>query len=241
MTNELVTASGFDNSKIGKNEIEAIYEGNSTRFEVSIVSKEITKIKIAVTPLKKNYIQNYETLDLTGGILKITYNDNTTDEISMTNELVKATGFDNSEIGKKTIIIQYNDYTDEFEVEIISKQLVMIEIIKLPTNIKYLENIDALDLTGGILKITYNDNTTDEISMTNELVTASGFDNSKIGKNTVTLKYKGHSTTFEAEITKGDIIENPQTGLKKFIILILIIVSIVISNLYYNKTINNKS
>jgi len=90
-----VKVSGFDNSKVGTNKITIEYEGKTTSFEVEIISKQITRIEVNSCPIKTNYIQNSENLDLTGGNIKVIYSDNSIDIISMTNENVKVTGFDN--------------------------------------------------------------------------------------------------------------------------------------------------
>ena len=50
--------------------------------------------------------------------------------------------------------------------------------------------------------------------LTNDNIKVTGFDNSKIGKNTITVEYDGHKTTFEVEIilkqlSKIEIISNP--------------------------------
>ena len=74
----------------------------------------------------------------------------------------------------------------------------------MPTKISYIQNYEELDLTGGILTVTYNDGTTDTISLTNENITVTGFDNSKIGKITITAEYEEHITTFEVEIINNN-------------------------------------
>ena len=90
-------------------------------------------------------------------------------------------------------------YTKEIE-----KQISKVEVTTLPTKISYIQNYEELDLTGGILTVTYNDGTTDTISLTNENITVTGFDNSKIGKITITAEYEEHITTFEVEIINNN-------------------------------------
>ena len=46
----------------------------------------------------------------------------------------------------------------------------------------------------------YNDDSTEEIPLTNEQIKVSGFDNEKIGKNTITIEYQNKKTTFDVEI-----------------------------------------
>ena len=55
---------------------EIIIEDN-----IDIIAKEITGIAITSEPSKKQYIQNYEALNLAGAKITVTYTDGTTDEI----------------------------------------------------------------------------------------------------------------------------------------------------------------
>ena len=200
MTNENVKVTGFNNSNIGDNVLTVEYEGKQTTFDVEIVSKQITEIKVTKMPTKTSYIQNYEKIDLTGGIITVTYNDNTTDTISMTNENIEVTGFNNRKIGKNVLTIDYKGKETTFEVEIVAKQITGIQVTKMPTKTSYIQNYEIIDLTGGVITVTYNDDSTDTISMTNENVEVTGFSNENVGKNVLTVKYEGKQATFEIEI-----------------------------------------
>jgi len=232
MTNENVKVTGFDNSKVGKNTLTVSYNGSTSTFDVEIVSKSITGINISVSPSKKNYIQNYEKLDLTGGIITVIYNDKTSDKVSMTNENVIASGFDNSKVGKNTVVVSYNGFKDTMEVEILTKQSVKIEVTKAPLKTDYIQNYEKLDLGGGIITVTYNDNSTDTVSLTNENVKIIGFDNSRLGKNTITIEYEGHSVSFDVEIVEdnNDEVSNPQTGFNR---IMYVLVVIALCSVYY--------
>ena len=113
LTDEGVTVTGFNNSTIGNVTLTVSYEGKTTTFDVTIVTKLVTKINMETVPTKTTYIQNYETLDISGGIIKIIYNDNTTSTISMTNHNVKTSGYDNSKVGTNTITVSYEFVVSE--------------------------------------------------------------------------------------------------------------------------------
>lgn len=93
----------------------------SISFYSSNYLNGVNSIEISSLPLKTKYIQNYENLDLTGGELTIDYNNGIIDKISLTNENVKVSGFDNTKLGKNTIEIEYAGQKDSYEVEIINK------------------------------------------------------------------------------------------------------------------------
>ena len=69
-------------------------------------------------PAKTEYIQNKEELDLTGGVIEIAYNDSSKEEMQMTSKEITVSGFDNKEIGTKTITLTYKEKTAQFKVEV---------------------------------------------------------------------------------------------------------------------------
>ena len=262
MTNDRIITTGFNNNQIGNCEITVEYEGKTAKFNVEIVKKQIRGIEITTTPTKKKYIQNYENLDLTGGVITITYNDQITDTISMMNEKVKITGFDNSKLGTYEITVEFEGMKTTFNIEIIKKHISKIEIEKTPTKKYYIQNSENLDLIDGVITIIYNDGTKDSVSMINEKINITGFDNSKIGKNTVYITYEGFETGFDIEIIEKNESTNenenknleqikskeendktmavtklPNTGIKRIVIIaaILLIWSGLICYLKYKK------
>ena len=194
MTVEMI--SGFNNTILGPQTLTVTYEGNTATFEVTIIEKELVRIEIAQQPNKTIYIQNYEELDVTGGKIRLTYNDGTTEEIDMTVEMIS--GFNNTILGQQTLTVTYEGNTATFEVTIVAKELVSIEIAQQPNKVAYIQNYEELDVTGGKIRLTYNDGTTEEIDMTVEMI--SGFDNKEVGPQTLTVSYEGKTTTFEVTV-----------------------------------------
>ena len=160
------------------------------QFEKELVSISITP------PTKTEYLEGKEQLDVTGGKLKLTYNNGTTEVIDLAADMVS--GFDNTKVGKQTLTVTYQGKTTTLEVEIIAKSLDSITVTTLPSKRNYLEGKDKLDVTGGKLTLTYNNGTTEVIDLAADMV--SGFDNTKVGKQTLTVTYQGKTTTFEVEI-----------------------------------------
>lgn len=73
-----------------------------------------------------------------------------------------------------------------------------VELEAAPTKKKYVQMADGLNLAGGRLRVTYEDGMVISVPMTAGKV--SGFDNSKLGTNTVTVSYLGHTVTFKVKI-----------------------------------------
>ena len=97
-----------------------------------------TSIEVSSKPTKLTYIQNKEDIDLDGGIITSTYEDESTDTINLNDNEVKITGFNNSVLGTQTINVEYEGVTTSFEVEIVK------EIIKGDINDD--GNVDLKDI-----------------------------------------------------------------------------------------------
>ena len=233
LTNENVHISGFDSTKVGTNSITVEYMGLTAKFDVQIVSKQIIGIEMLKVPTKTKYIQNHEKLDLTGGVLKVLYSDKSTENIDITNENVEVSGFDNTKLGTNKIGIKYNNFTTSFDVEIISKIVTKIELTTALLKTRYIKDLEELDLTGGILTVTYDDGTTDTISLKNEGIKVEGFNNKKLGINTITVEYENAMASFNIEIIPN------KNGLQKTekiaIIIGCIVVSTVVMVVIYKK------
>ena len=80
------------------------------------------------------------------------------------------------------------------------RHLVRIEVKSLPTSIVFAEGepLNAQSLSGGKLTLYFDTNTTDEIDMTLDMVT--GFEPNVVGKQTLTVTYKGCTTSFEVKV-----------------------------------------
>lgn len=85
-----------------------------------------------------------------------------------------------------------------------------IEITQNPNKLSYVHKVDALDITGGKLLITYMDGSTSTLDITPEMV--SGFDNTNVGTNTLTVTYEGQTATFEVQIVKAKVIFQMEDG-----------------------------
>ena len=188
--------SGFDNSKLGNQTLTVTYGGKTTTYTIQVNAKQIIKIEMETVPVKITYIQNYEKLDVTGGKIKATYNDTSTEMIQLTANMVS--GFDNSKLGSQILTVTYKEKTTIYTIQVNAKQISKIEIETVPVKTTYIQNYEKLDVTGGKIKVTYNDTSTDIVNMTDEMI--SGFDNSQIGKKALIVTYEGKTTTYIVQI-----------------------------------------
>ena len=78
--------------------------------------------------------------------------------------------------------------------------VVEITLKKLPTKASYVVNKEALDVAGGVVLSHYESGETEELELTAAMV--SGFDNTVLGKQTLTVTVGGLTTTFEVEVVE---------------------------------------
>lgn len=85
-----------------------------------------------------------------------------------------------------------------------------IQITQNPNKLAYVHKVDTLDITGGKLLVTYMDGSTSTVNITAEMV--SGFDNTNVGANTVTVTYGEKTTTFNVQIVRAKVVFQMEDG-----------------------------
>ena len=115
----------------------------STTFKIEIIEKEVKDI-VLTPPTKVKYVEG-QSLDLTGGKVIVSYNDDTSEKIDLTSDMVS--GYDKDHLGKQTITVTYQGKTATFEVEVIKKEATKIELVTLPDKVEYIrgQKLDCAD------------------------------------------------------------------------------------------------
>ena len=102
----------------------------------------------------------------------------------------------------KDVEFTVSDDTSNTVEVIIDSEITNVKIKQPPSKIKYYRN-DNIDLTDGVLEISYDDGTTKDLAMNDSNINIAGFDSSVLGKQTIKLNYKGHEITFEIEVEES--------------------------------------
>ena len=152
-----------------------------------------TDIKITNIPVNTVYYEG-DTLDLNGLEVTVFYNTEQQEII----EDYAVSGFDSHQIGTQIITVTYGNFKDTFEIEVLARELSSIKLTVPPTKLDYSKDFENFDPSGGKVTLYYNNSTSEEIDLTADMV--SGFDNTKVGKQTLTVTYGGFTDTFEIEI-----------------------------------------
>lgn len=186
---------GWFTEKNGGTEVTkdtSVPEGDHTLYAKWEV-RALNSIEVATMPTKTVYRLNSQ-LDLTGGKLKLIYNNGETDTIDMSKEGVSVSGFNSSTEGKKTLTITYGGKSTSFKVTVTQRELSAITIEKSPDKTQYFEG-ENFDKTGMVVKAEYKNPYTDKVDVTDSITITNG-DNLKIGTTSVEISYT------ENEITK---------------------------------------
>ena len=94
----------------------------TTPIKAKWEERTITGISVSATPTKTTYTEG-ENLDLTGGKITVTYDDEETEEVPMTSEGVSVTGYDKDTTGTQEITVTYKEKTAKFNVTVKEKNI----------------------------------------------------------------------------------------------------------------------
>ena len=180
----------------GKATATAVYQGFEGSFGITVTERVLKSISL-IEPAKLSYIEGQE-LNLTGGKLQIIFvsDDNYTEQLPLEPDMIS--GYVPEQLGIQKLTITYGEKTTTFVVNVVAKSLDSIAITTLPVKTEYLEGKDMLDLAGGRLTLTYNNGTSEEVDLI--LAAVSGFDNSNVGKQALTVTYQGKTTTLDVTV-----------------------------------------
>ena len=181
--------------------IKVTYDGKDTTYQIKITNK-ITGIKMYTTP-KAQYNVN-DALDLTTdgsnpGEILVTRQTGTPSVVSITESNVKVTGFDSSKENTKlplTVSYTENGETKTTTYDVSIKDTVTAVSMKNTPKTEYKYN-EPLDLINGTISVTKGSGTKD-IAITDNMV--SGYDPTKLGKQTITITYGGKTTSYEVNV-----------------------------------------
>ena len=247
MTNASLTAdmvSGYSATKLGTQTITVKYNAKYTLSDGNTVTDTITKTftvsvdneakSIEITPPSKTQYNYGSKLDLAGGKISVKYADGTTENVTMTADMI--TEDDGSTVNMSPDVTSFVDnkylktlkisYTEDEATKTVNYPITIINDIKsiamhtTPTKTKYNVN-DTLDVTNGKIKIVRAVGNPEIKTITSNMV--SGFDSSKENTNlplTVSYTENGirktttYNVSVEDQVTAIKIVQAPKTGYK---------------------------
>ncbi|MEG0508727.1 MAG: bacterial Ig-like domain-containing protein [Eubacterium sp.] len=185
-----------DMNKTGEQMVTVSYGGQQTHFNIQMTQKSLTGIAMEKNPAQVEYtLGEQKTLDVTGGKVKLIYDNGRSETIDLTDAMCSAVDLET--VGAKTVTVTYEGKTTTFDLKVIKKALTDIKIKTKPAKVIYVVG-EKFDVTGGKVDLIYNNNTTEIIDLTPEMCSA--VDMKKVGPQEVTVTYNKKETTFSIMI-----------------------------------------
>jgi len=185
---------------------------NVLAIEVPKNDKEISGVQLEEGLAKKVYREG-DALSLKGATIRVHYKDGQADQlVNLTNSGVEILGFDSSKLGEQHLEVSYlgQKLDKTLTVFVVSaeeageKAVAGLELTEKP-KVEYIVG-EAFEKEGGRFTVVFEDETTETHALSDEGVEVTGFDASKEGRQTITIHYKGASTSF-------DVLVNPKPAL----------------------------
>ena len=123
-----VSVTGFDPQQIGSQQLTITYEGFITNVTVTVQNKTVQNIELKTPYPKTTYLEG-STFDVTGGVIQVTYQDYTMEDVPLSLEMIS--GFDPALVGTQTIKITYGTAEITLNVEVVSRAAVDDLIAKI--------------------------------------------------------------------------------------------------------------
>ncbi len=181
--------------KNGQTTVKVVYQEGNETLEIKVNPNPVVDLNVTTMPSKTEYVEGQD-FDTKGMVVTVTYQNGkvknvTSYTVENGTKLTK---------GQNKVIVKFEDKSYEVEITVKEKKPLGIDIKTAPTKLKYTQYKEELDVKGGVITVKYNDGSSEEVAMTTSGVTFEGFDNTKLGKNTITVKYLNLEKTFEVEI-----------------------------------------
>ena len=218
------SVSGYDKNASGEQTVTVTLNERTATFNVTVLKKQLTQFTITALPNKTAYLAESgeePILDLSGATAELSYDDGSTETISLPDEHVTYTISEGSAKNKRLVTLVYSEddrqveatYAEKigkFEAEIISGSPKSIKVTKLPSRTHYVvgwKSDSVIDLTGSKITLTYEDDTVSgaldlKQLVEDGLVTVTGFSNDETGTKTVTVAYGDATDTFSVVISE---------------------------------------
>lgn len=205
--------SNFSSDEFGTKLLNVNLNGFVSVFSVIVRANDTTptppivlqSVTISSLPIKVEYKVG-DILNVDGGELKLTYSNDSSVTMGMRREMI--TNFNSTTTGVKLLNVSLNGFVSVFSVVVHADsspvqpvKLQSINISSLPTKLEYKIG-DTLNIDGGMLKLTYSNDSTAIINMKCDMI--SQFNSSTAGVKLLTVNFEGLATLFSVKVTDSD-------------------------------------
>lgn len=177
-------------------ELNIGYGSKTIPFYVNVAAATLTAVEIVEWPTKTSYYLGETKFDPAGLKLNYTYNNGKTETVNAESQSNLRYVFDFSVSNNQSPVkVQYVEedevlFEAGFTVIVNNKRYVSLRVIQRPNGSDMLiEGFSEIDLSTGRVEVTFDDNSTLELSMDDESISISKYDNLFIGQQTISVYY----------------------------------------------------
>lgn len=181
-----------DNSKVGPANVTVQYAGLQAGFRIQVREPKLQKATIISPPAKTAYMEG-ETLDLTGLRLMGHYDN------GQERELPIPPLSHTVQLGEAVVPLSVENLLIPILVQVTPSKPVSIKMRNEPKKTVFVERLEELDVTGGMVEKRLSNGRIELVPLTADMVT--GFDNTKVGKQSLKVSYGGQTCSYEVEVT----------------------------------------
>lgn len=186
---------GFDSDVIGEQQITVYYKGHMVYFNVMVTPTDVLNIKIDKLPSKLIYIEGQEFV--ADGMKIIAFYDNGTYQV-VDNKYVNFNGLDMYKTGKQTVTAEYGGKTESFEITVVTKDAVGIELDTSEVKTEFIQG-NSFSFEGLNVYLVYNNGTKIKLA---EGYTVNGYSMNNVGNQTITVEYGDFKAEYQIQIIK---------------------------------------
>ena len=143
-----------------------------------------------------------------GGKLVVTYSNQTTEEVSMTLDMIKNAPDMSSEHLNYTVNVEYEKKATSYVVNVRNPSVTSIAIKQSAQPLKKFLMGDEFTVAGGKLIVNYNNNSTQEIDMTLAMIKNAPTMNEPHANYEVQVEYGGAQTTYNVDVDQAFVLDS---------------------------------
>lgn len=224
-----VTVSGYSSTTVGIQTINVSYLAKYTLSDGTVINDTITDsyvvqltnpaTNIAMTAPTKTAYKHGESLALSDGVITVTYKDGSTRNVPMTPAMVKE--YDGTAVNLSPAVSAYTtnplnkilkiEYTEDSITQSVLYPITLENNINLigmsqnPDKTTYNLGDTAYDLTNGEILVSYAAGNTETVSLSSSDISLTPLSSltGSVGTKTVTVTYKGKTTSFNINVQNG--------------------------------------
>ena len=205
-TDKLLSANDYqvelpDFTTPGAKKITVTYQGKTAEIAVNV--KAALAISVDHSGVVSDIVVG-DSVDISGIVVKLVYSDGSEKLISASEYTTNLAELDFATAGKKTVVVTYGDFTDDFDINVKAGIGLTVDASLLASVVM---SRDELDLSLLVVTLKYSDNSVRALDASEYTTDIDSIDFTTGGAKTVRVSFENYSATFGFTVKKATSIE----------------------------------